>query len=130
MGPHGIVSGALRPLLPRLQTARGLLIPVKSSNYPLRRRIRRLLVVVVEGERSSFDALDVILIMFLLLGSISGLHNQGRNQDLDTLMVDLLSRLADGALRADLARVATELCGVRVKREYYVHIGVARVSVG
>ncbi|KAK3293676.1 uncharacterized protein B0H64DRAFT_364455 [Chaetomium fimeti] len=141
-----------------------------------RARARLETLIRIYYLRHSFDALDVMLIMFLLLlGSISvrvltsppqpssppqpqsqppssttttttppnkptnppnrnastfllcakGLHDQGRNQYLGTLMFDLLSRLVDGAadsaLRADLARVAAEFRGVGVKREY-VHM--------
>jgi hypothetical protein len=111
--------------------------------------------------RHSFDALDVVLIMFLLLlGSISvrvlalgdaadtgtgsgtgsgqgqgrdastfllcakGLHDQGRNQYLGTLMFNMLSGLVDPkneALVGDLARIRAEFKGTEVRTEY-VHM--------
>jgi hypothetical protein len=101
--------------------------------------------------RHSFDSLDVMLIMFLmLLGSISvrvlapgagggdgtqhdastfllcakGLHDQGQNQYLGSLMFNMLSGLVDPnnqALVSDLSRIKAEFCGTEVKPEY-VHM--------
>jgi hypothetical protein len=103
--------------------------------------------------RHSFDSLDVMLIMYLLLlGSISvrvlapgaggdggdgtqrdastfllcakGLHDQGQNQYLGSLMFNMLSGLVDPknqALVSDLSRIKAEFCGTEVKPEY-VHM--------
>jgi len=114
--------------------------------------------------RHSFDSLDVMLIMFLLLlGSISmrvltsrqdheisttvsaehghpsqsprrdastfllcakGLHDQGQNQYLGSLMFNMLSGLVDPAneaLVSDLAKIKAEFTGTEVKPEY-VHM--------
>jgi hypothetical protein len=113
--------------------------------------------------RHSFDALDVVLVMFLLLSrSISvrvlasaegadtgtdcdpgqgrgqgqgrdastfllcakGLHDQGRNQYLGTLMFNMLSGLVDPkneALMGNLASIRAEFKGTEVRTEY-VHM--------
>ena len=99
--------------------------------------------------RHSFEALDIMLIMFLLLlGSMSvrvlassedgppnrdastfllcakGLHDQGQNQYLGSLMFSMLAGLVDpqnGALLSDLARIRAEFQGTEVKPEY-VHM--------
>lgn len=104
--------------------------------------------------RHSFGALDAMLIMFLLLlGSISvrvlapgsdatcgdggtqrdastfllcakGLHDQGQNAYLGSLMFNMLSGLVDPnnqALLSDLSRIRAEFSGAEVKPEY-VHM--------
>ena len=95
--------------------------------------------------RHSFDALDVVASIFLIvLGSISvrvlaeqtgskqqhdastfllcakGLHDQGRNFYLAAMMFDMLAGLVDPgneALLGDLAKIRGEFAGVEVKPE-------------
>ncbi len=99
--------------------------------------------------RHSFDALDVVATIFLIvLGSISlrvlaqqtgskqqndastfllcakGLHDQGRNLYLAAMMFDMLAGLVDPgnkALLGDLAKIKGEFAGVEVKPEH-VHM--------
>ena len=95
--------------------------------------------------RHSFDALDVVTTIFLVvLGSVSvrvvagqtgskqqhdastfllcakGLHDQGRNFYLAAMMFDMLADLVDPgnqALLGDLAKIRGEFAGVEVKPE-------------
>jgi hypothetical protein len=118
-----------------------------------RARARLETLIRLYNLRHSFDTLEVKLIMYLmLLGSISvrvlapgaggdggdgtqrdastfllcakGLHDQGQNQYLGSLMFNMLSGLVDPknqALVSDLSRIKAEFCGTEVKPEY-VHM--------